>query len=155
VVGLITGCLLVFIAVGFALSTVLVNRRVGSDQANQVLQDSQFTSSPPAISTEGGVSNLTALPADNNPNKRRFILYYDANSFYILQVTGDKTSVSSISFERLDKQDMPSNRFSGQQWAKYYASMKPGVCMRIEIIDRSPYLRPPECKINTTPRVPP
>ncbi len=145
VVGLITGCLLVFIAVGFALSTVLVNRRVGSDQADQVIQDSQFTSSPPAISTEGNVNNLTAVPTLQNPNKQHFLLYYDANSFYILQVTGDKTPVSPISFERLDKMDVPSNRFSGQQWAKYYGTIKPGVCMRLEIIDSSPYLRPPEC----------
>ena len=145
VVGLITGCLLVVIAVGFALSTVFVNRIVGSDQVSQVIQDSQFTSSPPAISTEGSVSDLTALPAEYNPNKQRFILYYDANSFYILQVTGDKTPVSPISFERLDKLDVPSNRFSGQQWAKYYPSIEPGVCMRLEIIDSSPYLRPPEC----------
>ncbi len=85
------------------------------------------------------------IPAEDNPNKQRFILYYDANSFYILQVTGDKTSISPISFERLDKMDVPSNRFSGQQWAKYYGTIKPGVCMRLEIIDSSPYLRPPEC----------
>lgn len=145
VVGLITGCLLVVIAVGFALSTVFINRMVGTDQPNQVIQGSQFTSSPPAISTEGSVSNLTAIPAEDNPNKQRFILYYDANSFYILQVTGDETPVSPISFERLDKMDVPPNRFSGQQWAKYYGTIKPGVCMRLEIIDSSPYLRPPEC----------
>jgi serine/threonine protein kinase len=160
---LLTGCLLVVIIAVFALTTVFVKQMVGSEQVNHETQDNQRTSPPLAISTDSNISEPTAVPTIASlptetfapgsmpvptvkyPNGQRFVLYYDDNSFYILQVTGDKTYVSSISFERLDKMDVPSNRFSGQRWAEFYATIKPGICMRIEILNSSPYLRPPQC----------
>ena len=73
------------------------------------------------------------------------MLYYDSNSFYILQVTGDKMSISSVAFERLDTMGVPTNSFSGQRWAEFYPTIKVGVCMRIEILGSTPYLDPAQC----------
>lgn len=98
-----------------------------------------------ANSTESAPS-VAAVPATiKYPDGKRFILYYDENSFYMLQVTGDTTYVTNIAFERLDAQDVPLNQFAGQNWAQYYPTIKPGVCMRLEVIGSSNYLRPKQC----------
>ena len=161
--GLLTGCLLIVIIAVFALTTVFVNQIDGPGQLSQETQDNQPTSPPLAISTDSDNSKPTAdpttaiqptetiapgsipVPTVKYQNGQRFMLYYDENSFYILQVTGEKTYITSISFERLDKMDVPSDRFSGQRWAEFYATIKPGVCMRIEILGSASYLRPKQC----------
>lgn len=100
---------------------------------------------PTATPQASAPQSPAVSPTVKYPDGKRFMLYYDENSFYMLEVSGGTTYVTYIAFERLDAKDVPSNRFSGQNWSRYYPTIKPGVCMRMEIIGSSPYLAPPQC----------
>jgi hypothetical protein len=76
---------------------------------------------------------------------RPFALFYDANSFYLLNLSESEGPIAPIAFERLDGQGQPVNRFDGSRWAEFHETTRPGWCMRIEILESPPYLQPPEC----------
>jgi hypothetical protein len=79
------------------------------------------------------------------PPGRPFALFYDANSFYLLNLSESEGPIAPIAFERLDAQDQPANRFDGSRWAEFHETTRPGWCMRIEILESPPYLQPLEC----------
>ena len=79
------------------------------------------------------------------PNGRRFVIYYDDNSFYLLNTTGSAGAVSSIAFERLDALGVPLNRFDGWRWSQYYPRIESASCARVEIRGSPSYLRPAQC----------
>ncbi len=78
---------------------------------------------------------------------RKMILLWDANSFYMLQVTGYGELIDPLVFERLDASGQPAERFSGKLWAEYHSSTLRDWCMRLVIGGASsPALDPPQCK---------
>lgn len=91
----------------------------------------------------------TAVPTIRYPEGRRFMFYYDENSFYMLQVDGSNSPISPITFEHQDAAGVPLKTFSGRSWAKFYATTRPGNCMSIEIAGGGPFLRPDVCKNRT------
>jgi len=79
---------------------------------------------------------------------KRFMLFYDDNSLYLLNLSDSTVPINWIAFERLSDADIPLNRFNGARWAEFYANSDPGRCDALEIIDRPPYLSPAECGQN-------
>ncbi len=75
----------------------------------------------------------------------QFALYYDQNSLYLRNISGDTPSLQALAFERLDASGTPLNRFDGANWAKFYPRLEAGWCVRLEIIDSPAWLRPAEC----------
>jgi hypothetical protein len=79
------------------------------------------------------------------PNGRPMALFYNANSFYLLNLSRADSDVEPLAFERLDAAGSPVGRFDGARWAEFYPTLPPGACMRIEVLDSPPYLEPAEC----------
>jgi serine/threonine protein kinase len=87
-------------------------------------------------------------PTVKYPEGRRFMLFYNDNSLYFLNLSDSNLPINWVAFERLSQADIPLNRFNGSYWAEFYATSKPTWCMALEIIDSPPYLKPPECGHN-------
>jgi hypothetical protein len=90
-----------------------------------------------------------ALPTVKYPDGKLFKLFYDDNSFYLLNLSDATIPINRVAFERLSDEDVPLNRFTGTGWAEYYGSSTPGKCVALEILGSRPYLSPPECGHNT------
>lgn len=106
-----------------------------------------LTATSPVAAETPTLELPTAVPAPTvkYPNGKRFVLYYDDNSLYLLNLSDSVVSIYSVAFERLDAASTPLNRFDGWRWAQFYPNSKPEWCMRIEILGSASYLRPPEC----------
>ncbi len=98
--------------------------------------------------------SITPAPPEATPtitltpkywNGRKFILFYDANSFYMYQESGYGSYIAPVAFERLDLSGNPINRFDGDAWAEYHATTLTGWCMRLQILNTGPYAEPPVC----------
>ena len=83
----------------------------------------------------------TVLFTDGRP----FVMLYNENSFYLLNLSAGNSDIAPFAFERLSTDGLPMERFDGEHWTEFYPTIKPGWCMRIEILDNPPYLQPPEC----------
>ena len=90
-----------------------------------------------------------ALPTVKYPDGKLFKLFYDDNSFYLLNLSDATVPINRVAFERLSEDDVPLNRFTGTSWAEYYGSSTPGKCVALEILGSRPYLSPAECGHNT------
>jgi serine/threonine protein kinase len=93
----------------------------------------------------------TSLPQPPTPtlkytDRRRFVMYYNETSFYLLQLSGVGDLIAGVNFERLDASGKPKDRFSGNRWAKYSPSSVLNACFRLEIYGVGNYLRPPACE---------
>jgi len=97
-------------------------------------------STQPAVNMSDAI-----LPTAKYPEGKRFKLFYDDNSFYLLNLSGATIPINRVAFERLTDQEVPLNRFNGTRWAQFYSSSTPGKCVALQILGSSPYLDPPEC----------
>jgi hypothetical protein len=108
----------------------------------------------PAASTGGQVTEQSvdtspgAVPTVKYPDGKLFKLFYDDNSFYLLNLSDATIPINRVAFERLSEQDVPLNRFTGTSWAEFYGSSTPGKCVALEILGSRPYLAPAECGHN-------
>lgn len=84
-------------------------------------------------------------PSVRYPNGRPFVLLYNANSLYVLNLSTAESEVAPLAFERLNAQGQPMERFDGSRWAASAPSLDPGWCDRLQVLDATPYLEPPEC----------
>ena len=106
----------------------------------------------PATAVGGGalesptLSSGAELPVitDGKP----FKLFYDDNSFYLLNLSDATIPINRIAFERLSNEDVPLNRFDGTSWAEFHPNSTPGKCVAIQILGSPSYLEPPECGHN-------
>src|SRR5688572_17790559 len=96
------------------LISVFVNRPVSP----------QVTAVP--ATTVGGLaleiptlSSGAELPAITDD--KLFKLFYDDNSFYLLNLSEATIPINRIAFERLSNEDVPLNRFNGTRWVEFYA----------------------------------
>ncbi len=88
------------------------------------------------------------LPLVKYPNGKRFMLFYDDNSLYLLNLSDSIVPINWVAFERLSDTDVPMDRFNGSLWAEFYANSVPGRCVALRILGSSEYLDPPECGHN-------
>jgi hypothetical protein len=108
------------------------------------------TSSTGAQATESPIATTPgAMPTVKYPNGKPFKLFYDENSFYLLNRSNATIPINRVAFERLSDNDVPLNRFNGTRWAEFYAYSTPNKCVALEILGSPPYLSPPECGRNT------
>ena len=99
-----------------------------------------------AVATrEPAATSPTTLPTVKYPNGKLFKLFYDDNSFYLLNLSDRAIPINRVAFERLSNENVPLNRFNGTRWAEFYADSTPGKCVALQIFGSSPYLDPPEC----------
>src|SRR5262245_48195393 len=132
------------------LITVLMNRPV-SPQATTVPTTTVvgLVVEIPTSSGGAGVAELPAatspgtLPTVKYPDGKLFKLFYDENSFYLLNLSNSTIPINWIAFERLGNDDAPLNRFNGTRWAEFYANSIPGRCVALQILNSSTYLDPP------------
>lgn len=151
------GCVLVIIA-AVAVSNFLLANPLGSliQLATQPVDTltvpaSIFPAAPTEIPSTEALLSLTDTPlpaAIKYPDGKRFVLYYDEDSFYLLNLSDTVVPINWVAFERLSDSDEPLNRFDGSLWAKYYADSKPTWCMALMILESASHLNPPECGHN-------
>jgi hypothetical protein len=73
-------------------------------------------------------------------------MFYDSNSFYVLNPSTRAIQISTISFQAINENGTPqSYRFSGTSWARIYSTLDSNKCGRLEIVNAANPLRPPEC----------
>ncbi|KAB2864040.1 MAG: protein kinase [Anaerolineae bacterium] len=89
---------------------------------------------------------VPAVPTTKYPNGRRVVLLFNADSFYILNVSDGSLQATSFGFERILNDGNFSNRFYGNQLARFYPTIDTNYCARMEILQRTGYLRPSECR---------
>jgi serine/threonine-protein kinase len=93
--------------------------------------------------TETPTLAISALPSPTPTSY--FVLYYDYNSFYMLNKSGAPVEYLPFAFERLDQYGMAINRFDGKEWARYAQLLPDKWCSRLEILQAEPYLQPWQC----------
>lgn len=101
-----------------------------------------------AVTEPPEATEPATLPAVAAADGNLFQLFYDDNSFYLLNHSEATIPINRVAFERLGNDDRPLNRYTGSRWAEFYASSEPGKCMALEILGGAPYLDPPECGMN-------
>jgi serine/threonine protein kinase len=81
------------------------------------------------------------------PNGKHFLLFYDHNGLYLVNVSDEKRSLDPFTFERLDDSGLPLSRFEGWHWAQFYPILYPGTCIKTEIPKGAEYAaRPVQCE---------
>ena len=98
-----------------------------------------------AATREPAATSPATLATVKYPNGKLFKLFYDDNSFYLLNLSDRAIPINRVAFERLSNEGVPLNRFNGTRWAEFYADSTPGKCVALEIFGSSPYLDPVEC----------
>ncbi len=98
-----------------------------------------FTITP--LPTATAVSIQPVQPTVLYPNGQRFMLYYDENSLYLHNMSGDRVLLSPFAFERLDANGVPLNRFDGGRWAQFYPYVYPLSCARVLIGNAASFLK--------------
>jgi hypothetical protein len=114
----------------------------------------QATAVPAVMAAVSPDAQVTGAPADTSPGTlptvkypdgKGFKLFYDENSFYLLNRSDATIPINRIAFERLSDEGVPLHRFNGTRWAEFYANSTPGKCTALEILGSPEYLDPPEC----------
>jgi serine/threonine protein kinase len=110
------------------------------------------TRTPTATHPQTSTRTATLEPPTETPSPTptiltgdAFVLIYDDTSFNLLNVSSNPRNISLIEFERLDLAGNSLASFSGEQWARFNEIIRPGTCMRIEIIDTLFITTPEEC----------
>ncbi len=147
------GCALILIIL-FAVAGMLLNKPLGS--GSQAVAPSStvptgMTLVSPTLPNDIQATNVpivSVAPTVKYPDGKRLKLLYNDNSLYLLNISKSTIPINWIAFERLSDSNIPLNRFNGSRWAEFYADSLPGRCVALEILDRPPYLDPPECGQN-------
>lgn len=100
----------------------------------------------PATATVTQMPTQPLEPTVLYPNGRRFMLYYDENSLYLHNVSGDRVLLNSFAFERLDANNVPLNRLDGGRWAQFYPYVHHLSCAQLLIGNAASYMNPSQCQ---------
>ena len=122
------------------LAVTLISFFVNRPVSQQATAAAPMTTSGPAAATIPGT-----LPTVKYPDGKPFKIFYDENSFYLLNLSNTTIQINRVAFERLSNNDVPLNRFNGTRWAQFFPDSTPGKCVALEILGSPPYLDPPEC----------
>ena len=148
------GCALVLVvlvaAVSFLLNSSFENGSQNLTPLSAITPTLPESVSPsPAIDAQPSELPVVAVqPTIKYPDGKRFMLFYDDNSLYLLNLSESTIPINWIAFERLSDAGLPLNRFNGAGWAEFYPDSEPGRCVALRILDSPPYLDPPECGHN-------
>src|SRR5258706_1397502 len=149
----IGGCALVLIIL-FAVVRIFLNKPLGSGSeavASSSTAPTELTLPSPTLPTSIQATNApiaAVAPTVKYLDGKRFMLFYNDTSLYLLNLSESSIPINWIAFERMSDADIPLNRFNGSRWAEFYANSDPGRCDALQIIDRHPYLSPAECGKN-------
>lgn len=104
------------------------------------------TDTPTRTPTEPPTQTPQPTATIRFPDGRPLEMFYDSNSFYVLNPSASPVRVANISFQAINENGRPlSYRFNGSVWARFYTTIDPGRCGRLEIINATSPLRPPAC----------
>ena len=146
------GCALVliilFVVAGFLLNKPLSSASLATTLASIALTESTLESTTSPTDTPAAQTIVAVAPTVKYPDGKRFMLFYNDTSLYLLNLSESTVPINWIAFERLSDADVPLNRFNGSRWAEFYSSSDPGRCDALEILDRHSYLSPAECGKN-------
>jgi hypothetical protein len=98
------------------------------------------TSTPAAV--------VAGVPTIKYPNGFRFSFFWNDTSFYMLNNVGEPRSFAAFIFERLDANNVPTDRFTGHRWENgNFTYIPQKLCAAIKIYgdEDPPYLSPIEC----------
>lgn len=77
-----------------------------------------------------------------------FLLFYDANTFYIYNQSGQDYPVNNMAFELVNGQGDPLTRVEGRYWSRFYGRFKDGTCLEINRFEvKTPFV-PRQCHNN-------
>jgi len=134
------------------LAPLLPSAPPPSPSATAPAADTLPSAAPPApVATETTTAIVpTAIPQPTvkYPAGKRFVVYYDENSLYLLNASQSIVDVPYVIFERLLAGGGTTNRFTGSQWYEYAPTSRPGWCMALKIRGSPAYLNPPQCGHN-------
>jgi serine/threonine protein kinase len=106
-----------------------------------------FTVVPPTATVTP--TPTLAVPTVLYPDGNLFTLYYNETSFFMVNRSFAKRTISGFSFERLDESGKPyKDKFEGYRWENNRSEHLPrNYCVNITVYgDQDPaYLNPPEC----------
>ena len=148
------GCGLIILAAVAVSNFLLVNplgsliQRATQPADTRIAPTSISLAASPEVRSNGPAPTLTGTPLPANikyPDGKRFMLYYDENSFYLLNLSNSVVPINWVAFERLSDSDEPLNRFDGSRWGEFYADSKPTWCMALMILESASHLDPEEC----------
>jgi serine/threonine protein kinase len=89
-----------------------------------------------------------AAPTVMYPNGRHVTLYYNENSLYLHNLSGDRIALGSFAMERLFTSGAISNRFDGVRWAQFFPYVMAQSCASLLMANSSPFLNPGQCQSN-------
>ncbi|HNO86241.1 MAG TPA: hypothetical protein PKM54_16510, partial [Anaerolineales bacterium] len=90
----------------------------------------------------------TAIPTVKYRDGNNLTLFWNETSFHMLNRSGQPRSLSGFSFERLDENGKPNDRFAGHLWENLKFNYIPSkYCVSIKIYkdEDPPYIDPPDC----------
>jgi len=96
------------------------------------------------------------MPTIKYPDGYPMTVFYNENSFYLLNRGKASRSESGFIFERINDDGTFQDRFFGWEWEKYFMVIQQNRCMSLEIYQSDqPYLRPVECENRTLSKLEP
>lgn len=128
------------------IQTVATSSPTPTLTATATSTNSPIPTAPASLTPTIEQISVSAVPTIKYPNGRRVILLYNADSFYILNVSGGSLQAASFGFERILNEGNFLNRFYGNQLARFYPTLDSNYCARMEILQRTGYLRPSDCR---------
>lgn len=102
----------------------------------------------PPTATFTTIPSETPMPEPTvlYPNGRRMQMYWDENSFYLRNRSGDSVRVSPLRFEALDANGSRLGyAFEGLEWTRFFNLVEHSKCNAIEVTSASSWLRPEQC----------
>lgn len=122
------------------------------------LTPTAIPSSTPSVTPTPTLSPTLASPAPTPLREGREIqLFYDNNSFYLLNADESSISIGLIAFEAVDDRtgQAADYLFSGRLWSDFFDELEEGKCVRIEIVGAPSWLRPADCTAYNATVTPP
>ncbi|HMX18388.1 MAG TPA: serine/threonine-protein kinase [Anaerolineales bacterium] len=137
-----------------AFSPAPLNSTVESTLPTETLISASATPVPPPTVEDSPIPTLaqeaapTAIPTVKYRDGNNLTLFWNETSFHMLNRSGQPRSLSGFSFERLDENGKPNDRFAGHLWENLKFNYIPSkYCVSIKIYkdEDPPYIDPPDC----------
>lgn len=106
---------------------------------------------PTSTNTPAPLPTIFAEPTIKYPEGNHYRAFYNETSFYLLNISYGRRSISGFRFQRLDSENLPAEDiFDGYQWeSRDFDYLPRNFCANITIYGDQdpPYLNPAECSI--------
>jgi len=101
-----------------------------------------------AVSTQSSSVPIVGVPTIKYPNGNNLTLFWNDTSFHMLNRSSVSRSLSGFAFERLDKNDLPTDKFPGYRLENRrfkYLPSKNCVSIKTYMDEDPPYIDPADC----------